>query len=62
MLLIKNGYVKTMAGADIENGAVLIDDNGKILAVGNSFCYRFVQEFYGVAMAGGEEIFMTNLY
>ena len=34
----------------------------KILAVGNSFCYRFVQEFYGVAMAGGEEIFMTNLY
>ena len=34
MLLIKNGYVKTMAGADIENGAVLIDDNGKIAAVG----------------------------
>ena len=34
MLLIKNGYIKTMAGADIENGAVLIDDNGKITAVG----------------------------
>ena len=34
MLLIRNGYVKTMAGADIENGAVLIDDNGKIAAVG----------------------------
>ncbi len=34
MLLIKNGYVKTMAGADIENGCVLIDDNGKIAAVG----------------------------
>ncbi len=34
MLLIRNGYIKTMAGADIENGAVLIDDNGKIAAVG----------------------------
>lgn len=34
MLLIKNGYIKTMAGADIENGAILIDDNGKIVAVG----------------------------
>ncbi len=37
MLLIKNGYVKTMAGADIENGCVLIDDNGKIAAVGADF-------------------------
>ena len=36
MLLIKNGYVKTMAGADIEGGSVLIDDNGKILAVGSA--------------------------
>ena len=34
MLLIKNGYVKTMAGADIENGCVLIGDDGKILKVG----------------------------
>ena len=34
MLLIKNGRIKTMAGADLENGAVLIDDNGKIVAVG----------------------------
>jgi len=34
MLYIKNGYIKTMAGPDIENGAVLIDDNGKIAAVG----------------------------
>ena len=34
MLFIKNGYIKTMAGPDIENGAVLIDDNGKIAAVG----------------------------
>ncbi len=33
MLLIKNGYVKTMAGEDIENGAVLIGDDGKILEV-----------------------------
>ena len=33
MLLIKNGYIKPMVGADIENGCVLIDDNGKIAAV-----------------------------
>ena len=33
MLLIKNGYVKTMAGDDIENGCVLIGDDGKIAAV-----------------------------
>ena len=34
MLFIKNGYIKTMAGADLENGAILIDDMGKIAAVG----------------------------
>ena len=34
MLLIKNGYVKTMAGPDLEQGCVLIGDDGKIAAVG----------------------------
>ena len=34
MLLIKNGYIKPMMGADLENGCVLTDDNGKIAAVG----------------------------
>jgi len=34
MLLIKNGKIKTMAGADLENGCVLIGDDGKIAAVG----------------------------
>ena len=34
MLLIKNGYIKPMVGEDIENGCVLIDDDGKIAAVG----------------------------
>lgn len=34
MLLIKNGYVKTMSGADIDGGCVLIGDDGKILKVG----------------------------
>ncbi len=33
MLLIKNGYIKTMAGPDLEKGCVLIGDDGKILAV-----------------------------
>ena len=34
MLLIKNGYVKTMAGEDIDNCSVLIGDDGKIISVG----------------------------
>jgi imidazolonepropionase-like amidohydrolase len=34
MICIYNGYVKTMAGPDISGGAVLIDDYGKIVAVG----------------------------
>ncbi|MBQ8258633.1 MAG: amidohydrolase [Clostridia bacterium] len=36
MILIKNGYVKHMVGADIENGSVLIGDDGKIIAVGEN--------------------------
>ena len=34
MLLIKNGYINPMVGEDIENGCVLIGDDGKITAVG----------------------------
>ena len=34
MILIKNGYIKPMVGEDIENGCVLIGDDGKIMAVG----------------------------
>ena len=34
MLLIKNGYIKPMVGDDIANGCVLVDNNGKIAAVG----------------------------
>ena len=34
MLLIKNGHIKTMAGADIACGCVLIGDDGKIASVG----------------------------
>ena len=34
MLLIKNGYIKTMAGEEFENGCVLIGDDGKIISVG----------------------------
>jgi len=38
MLMIINGHVKTMAGPDIEHGCVLIDDTGKIAAVGTDLC------------------------
>ena len=31
MLLIQNGHIKPMVGPDLENGAVLIGDDGKIL-------------------------------
>ena len=34
MLLIKNGHIKTMAGAEFDNGDLLIGDDGKIIAVG----------------------------
>ena len=34
MILIKNGYIRPMVGNDIENGSVLIGDDGKIAAVG----------------------------
>ena len=36
MLLIKNGYIKPMVGSNIENGCVLIGDDGKIIALGES--------------------------
>ena len=34
MLLIKNGHIKPMVGADIPGGSVLVGDDGKIAAVG----------------------------
>lgn len=34
MLLIQNGHIKTMAGLELENGQVLIGNDGKILEVG----------------------------
>ena len=34
MILIKNGHIRTMAGADIENGSILLGDDGKSAAVG----------------------------
>lgn len=34
MLLIKNGHIKPMAGPELENGCVLIGDDGRIAAVG----------------------------
>ena len=39
MLLIKNGYIKTMAGPDIENGSILIGDVGKIAGVGSDLIH-----------------------
>lgn len=35
MLVIKNGYIKTMDGKDIENGIIIIED-GKIKAIGDN--------------------------
>ena len=44
MLLIKNGYIKTMAGEDIANGYVLIGDDGKIAEVGAGECKALADE------------------
>ena len=38
MLFIKNAYIKTMVGADIPDGCILVDDAGKIAAVGEKLC------------------------
>ena len=34
MLFITNGYIKPMVGQDIPNGSILLDDDGKIAAIG----------------------------
>ena len=39
MIIIKNGLIKTMEENDIIGGDVLIDDNGKIAAVGKNLTY-----------------------
>lgn len=36
MLLIKNAYIKTVTGEDIENGAILIGDDGRIAEIGKA--------------------------
>lgn len=33
MLLIKNGHIKPITAEEIENGCILVDDNGKIAAI-----------------------------
>lgn len=34
MLLIKNGHIKPMVGEELENGSILVGDDGKIVAIG----------------------------
>ena len=34
MLLIKNGYIKTMAGADLKNGCVVIWTADPLITIG----------------------------
>ena len=36
MLLIKNAYIKTMAGTELSNGCILVGDDGKIAQVAES--------------------------
>ena len=51
MILIQNGRVKPIAGPDIENGQVLIDDAGKIAAVGPQV--QAPEAVQGIDAAGG---------
>ena len=39
MLLIKNAYIKTVTCGDIENGEILVGDDGKIAAIGSVLDY-----------------------
>ena len=36
MLLIKNAHIKTMAGTELENGCILVGDDGKIAQIGEN--------------------------
>lgn len=36
MILIKGGKIKPITGAEIENGELLIGDDGKIAAIGKT--------------------------
>ena len=54
MILIKNGLIKTMAGPDIENGCVLIDDGGKIIAV-----EKFIEETAEMTVINAEGRLVT---
>ena len=36
MLLIKNAHIKTITGPELENGCILVDDDGKILQIAES--------------------------
>ena len=38
MLFIHNGHIKPMVGPEIQNGAILIGDDGKIVALGADLC------------------------
>ncbi len=50
MILIKNAHIKTMVSEDIENGCILLGDDGKIVEVGKSVS---VPEEAEVIDAGG---------
>ena len=45
------------AGPDPKEDTVV-----NILMVGNSFCYYYVEELYGMAETLGYELYITNLY
>ena len=38
------------------------DTSIQLLMIGNSFCYNYVQELYGMAQTAGVDITVTNLY
>ncbi len=40
----------------------VVKENKKILMIGNSFCYYFVEELYAIAAADGYDLTVANLY
>lgn len=59
----KSVTVKDQVNDGLTHWSTENEDNAiNLLMIGNSFCYYYVQELYGVAHAAGVEINVTNLY
>ena len=50
------------ATTELGDGDAAVKENKKILMIGNSFCFYFVEELYAMAAADGYDLTVANLY